>query len=183
MTDLTLTRQQLESGSLPKVCVATGQQVEALTDLPVGPAKIPAVAGLPAGILPAAVVERISGSVVKARVGRAPGVRTKQLAVTGLRALMTLFFLLRFLGGLTGGDLMGMVTGLLGIVAVAVIGGAFLNKVLTVGFVVDEDSVVISGAHPDFVAALEGGPEVAAAAPVAAVGRQLTKPVVAPGLY
>ena len=184
MADLTITRQQLESGQLPLVCVATGQPVDTLTELPIGLAKIPAIAGLPAGVLPKALVEKVFGSAMHARIGRSNGVRTKQLAVTGLRGVLTLFFLMRFAGGLTGGNLVGMLMGLVGIVAVVVIGGALLNKILTVGVAGAEDHVVISGAHADFVAAFEAGPaEGDAGAPMAAMSRPTTRPVVAPGLY
>lgn len=183
MADITLTRQELEAGQLPLVCVASGVPVDTLTSLAVGPSKLPQVAALPSGLVGKKAVEKVSGSAITARIGRAPGVRTKQLAILGLRVVLGLFFLLRFVGALSAASIGGMLFGIVGIVGIAGIGGAALAKAVTVGFAATDDHVVISGAHADFIAAFEANPDDDTVNLATFTDRPATRPVVAAGLY
>ncbi len=181
MSTVTIPKSDLEAGMLPLVCVASGAPVESLSTLAVGVSKVPALAGLPSGLISKAIHTKVSGQSYSVRIGRANSVKTKQLAVIAVRVLIGIYFTLKFVGALSAASIGGMLVGLIGIVGIAVVGGALLSKALTVGFASTEEGVTITGAHADWVEAYNQASAMGHQASRSSAPRR--RPVVAAGLY
>jgi len=181
MSDLTITRTELEAGQLPLVCVVTGEPVESLTQLVSGDSKVSQIAALPIGLMTKAIQQRVSGDAFTARIGRSKSVKTKQLGLLGLRAIVAIFFLMRFMSALSSASVVGMLIAVVGGIGLAVVGGAFVQKALTVGFATDGASVTVSGAHTNWLEAYNGVEDNTEYVP--SDKRSTARPVVAAGLY
>lgn len=183
MSEVVLSKSELESGRLPLVCVCSGEPVESLSEIALGPTKIPQIGGLPSGYLTKDIQAKLFGSAVGAKIGRADGVKNKQTIVVALRILLTLGLLYNAFSALTGANLMGILISFVGLVVV-ILGGAWVNRALTIGVVTDETGTKISGAHPTFVESLDAmrsgdGSDI----PVVRRTGPVPKPVPAAGLY
>ncbi|MCP3938954.1 MAG: hypothetical protein GY708_26710 [Actinomycetia bacterium] len=185
MSEVVLSKSELESGRLPLVCIASGEPVESLTEIALGSTKIPQLGGLPSGLLSKAVQAKLFGFAIGARIGRSGGVKNKQILVLAARAIFSLGLLYNTYAALSAGNLVMVLVSLVGLVGVIVLGGAYINRALTVGLNTTEGRTTVSGAHPAFVEAL-GAIRSSTESDAPIVVRQSgppRKPVPAAGLY
>lgn len=182
MSEVVLSKSELEGGQLPLVCICSGEPVESLTEIAIAPTKIPQLAGLPTGYLSKDLLTKLFGSALGAKVGRGDGAKNKQTIVMAVRILLTLGLFYNAFSAVSGGNLMGILISMVGLVVV-IFGGTWVNRALTVGVVSDGTGARVTGAHPNFVEALEAMRSGVAPEKQLVRTGPAPKPVPAPGLY
>ncbi len=176
MSEIHIPRRDLMKGHLPRLCVKSGEPVETLDHVALAPSRIPALTGLPTGLVPRELLARVFGEAIEARIPRSEKVRQQQLAVFAVRVLVTAVLIIRTVLAVMSANLMGAGTSLL-LIAALTLGLAWVNRKVSVGAVLDDNDLVIYDPHPDFATAMQ---EMMTDDYVPA---ERPRPNVAPGIY
>ncbi len=176
VSEIHIPRRDLMKGHLPRLCLKTGEPVETLDHVALAPSRIPALTGLPTGLVPRDLLARALGEAIEARIPRSEKVRQQQLAVFAVRVLVTVVLAIRTLLAVASANLVGAGVSLL-LIGVLSLGLAWVNRKVSVGAVLDDTDLVIYDPHPDFAAAMQ---EMMTEDYVPA---ERPRPKVAPGIY